>query len=108
MFDKVINDFISQKFLKVFYDTTYKTLDKGWFEFVGPTGISYIIKTYSTQIAQLYTGLIFHSSLMMLLGATFFIVFLNFNILGWFNFNLFDLFIIGLIASFLQTINRCV
>jgi len=72
MFDKVINDYIVQYFLRMSYNVTYKLLDKGFFELFGPTGSTRTIEIYNKKHLELYTGFVYHSGFMMLLGTTFF------------------------------------
>ena len=75
MFDKVINDYIVQYFLRMSYNVTYKLLDKGFFELFGPTGSTRTIEIYNKKHLELYTGFVYHSGFMMLLGTTFFATF---------------------------------
>ena len=39
-FDKVYNEYITQHVLSFGYQTTYKLVDRGLFEFLGPLGIT--------------------------------------------------------------------
>ena len=39
-FDKVYNEYITQHVLSFGYQTTYKLIDRGLFEFLGPLGIT--------------------------------------------------------------------
>ena len=48
LFDKIYNETISQRVLSIGYNTTYKVIDRGLFEFFGPYGISKNI--YKTAI----------------------------------------------------------
>ncbi len=72
-FDKVYNDFLIQKALHFGYHISYKTLDKGVFEIIGPYGISKTIQQLASQLRGLQSGLIYHYALVMLLGLTFLI-----------------------------------
>jgi proton-translocating NADH-quinone oxidoreductase chain L len=69
-FDKLMNDFLSQRVMRVSYMTTYRILDKGYFELFGPMGISHVLYYYMEKVAKLSTGFIYHSSFIILLGAT--------------------------------------
>ena len=42
-FDKVYNDFIAQSMLNFGYHTSYKLIDRGVFEFLGPLGLSRLV-----------------------------------------------------------------
>jgi len=69
-FDKVYNDFISENALKFGYTISFKTLDKGSFEIVGPSGISQTFLKLTQYFTQLQSGLVYHYAVIMLLGLT--------------------------------------
>ena len=69
-FDKVYNDFIGQKALSFGYNTSFKTLDKGIFEILGPFGISILFQRFTSHISKLQSGMIYHYALVMLIGLT--------------------------------------
>ena len=69
-FDKVYNDFLAQKALDFGYHISFKTLDKGCFELVGPSGISILFQRISKHISKLQSGMIYHYAVVMLLGLT--------------------------------------
>ena len=69
-FDKVYNDFIGYKALDFGYQTSFKTLDKGVFEVLGPFGISVLLQNITNYISKLQSGMIYHYALVMLLGLT--------------------------------------
>jgi NADH-ubiquinone oxidoreductase chain 5 len=73
-FDKVYNDWISQGVLSVSYNQTYKNVDRGLLEFLGPQGISYEIYKISKTATTFSIGFIFHY-LFILLFSLFFILF---------------------------------
>jgi NADH-ubiquinone oxidoreductase chain 5 len=74
LFDKVYNDFIAQKALYFGYSISFKTLDKGSFEILGPYGISKTIQQLTKHIRLLQSGLIYHYAVIMLIGLTFFVL----------------------------------
>jgi NADH-ubiquinone oxidoreductase chain 5 len=98
-FDKVYNEFISQPVLFWGYNVTYKTIDRGIIEIFGPFGISKILYSNSLNFSKLQTGLIYHSTFLMLLGSVFCITFVGFSGSLYY---LVDshLFVIGFITSF--------
>jgi proton-translocating NADH-quinone oxidoreductase chain L len=69
-FDKVYNDFIGQKALSFGYNTSFKALDKGVFEILGPFGISILFQRFTSHISKLQSGMIYHYALVMLIGLT--------------------------------------
>jgi NADH-ubiquinone oxidoreductase chain 5 len=67
-FDKIYNDFISENALKLGYKISFKTLDKGTFEILGPSGIAHSFVNLAQYISRLQSGLIYHYAVVMLLG----------------------------------------
>jgi len=69
-FDKVFNDFIAENALRFGYHISFKTLDKGSFEILGPSGIAHTFLNITQYISKLQTGIIYHYAVVMLLGLT--------------------------------------
>ena len=69
LFDKVYNDFIAQKNLDFGYRISFKTLDKGCFEILGPYGISFLFHNLTRYLSRLQSGMIYHYAVVMLLGV---------------------------------------
>nr|YP_009277448.1 NADH dehydrogenase subunit 5 [Psilotum nudum]AOH05918.1 NADH dehydrogenase subunit 5 [Psilotum nudum] len=76
-FDQVFNDFIVRSFLRFGYSVSFKALDKGAIEILGPYGISYTFRRLAKQISQLQSGFVYHYAFVMLLGFTIFVTFLG-------------------------------
>ena len=55
-FDKVFNDFLVRSFLHFGYEVSFKALDKGAIEILGPYGISYTFRRLAERISQLQSG----------------------------------------------------
>lgn len=72
LFDKVYNDFIIKPSLWFGYEISFKTLDKGVFEILGPSGISYTLRMLAAEISKIQTGFIAHYAFVMLIGLTVF------------------------------------
>jgi NADH-ubiquinone oxidoreductase chain 5 len=72
LFDKVFNDYLVQPCLWFGYEVSFKTLDKGVFEIIGPTGISFTLRELATDISKIQTGFIAHYAFVMLIGLTVF------------------------------------
>ena len=68
LFDKVYNDFISQKALHAGYTIFFKSLDKGCFEVMGPSGIIFIVQRFISQLSRWQSGKVYHYAVVMLLG----------------------------------------
>jgi NADH-ubiquinone oxidoreductase chain 5 len=75
-FDKVYNRWIAETALHFAYHTSWKTLDKGCFEILGPYGIAKTFPQWSRQLGRLQSGMIYHYAVMILLGLTLVIAFL--------------------------------
>ena len=69
LFDKVYNDFIAHKNLDFGYRVSFKTLDKGCFEILGPYGVSFLFVNCSRYLSKLQSGMIYHYAVVMLLGV---------------------------------------
>lgn len=69
-FDKVYNDFIAKKALTFGYKISFKTLDKGVFEILGPSGIALTFQLMARHISKLQSGMVYHYAVVMLLGLT--------------------------------------
>lgn len=73
LFDRLQNDLIGSTILKLGYNTTYKLVDKGVIEILGPTGFSFLTVAFSKQVSSLQSGLIHQYSFIMFIGVTLFI-----------------------------------
>jgi len=73
LFDKVYNDLFSLNALNFGYNVSFKKLDKGCFEIIGPHGIVSKISKLTRQSSVLQSGMVYHYAYATLIGATFFI-----------------------------------
>jgi len=73
-FDKVYNEFINQSVLKFGYDISYKTIDRGLIENLGPHGLSNLFYSRNFNFLRFQTGLIYHYTFITLIGAVCFVV----------------------------------
>lgn len=97
--DKIYNEFFGQFFFKFAYSKSYKFIDKGIFEIVGPTGLTKVVSKISLSIDKLQTGYIYHYTSLILIAASLFFCFKE--TLYIFEFFLdYRLFIIGIVLSF--------
>jgi NADH-ubiquinone oxidoreductase chain 5 len=69
-FDKLHNEYFGQFFFKFGYSTSYKFVDRGIFEILGPTGLSTIALKIGSNLHKMQSGFIYHYTLLILLGAT--------------------------------------
>jgi NADH-ubiquinone oxidoreductase chain 5 len=72
-FDKVYNEYFSQFFFKFGFSTSYKFIDRGIFEILGPTGISTVVLKIGSGLHKMQTGFMYHYTLLILIGSTTFI-----------------------------------
>ena len=101
-FDKVYNEYITQSLFKFSYNTSYKLVDRGIIEILGPMGLSSLITKKAKVFYKLQTGSIYHYSFNILLVLTILIGVRQF----WLLFGLFidyKLFIILFITLFVYT-----
>ena len=99
-FDKIYNEVVSQFFFKFGYSMTYKNIDRGTFEIMGPTGLSAVALKTANSIHKAQTGSLYHYALIILIIIAFLLFFRNFWVL--FSFNIFDfrLFVFTFITLF--------
>lgn len=69
-FDKIYNEYINQNLLIFGYKVSYKIIDKGIIEILGPLGLSAIILQKAKYFFNLQSGFIYHYTLLMLIGST--------------------------------------
>jgi NADH-ubiquinone oxidoreductase chain 5 len=67
-FDKFYNEFINQFFLNFGYHLSYKAVDRGFIEMVGPFGLSKTVMKKSKLMSNLQTGSFYDYALWMFLG----------------------------------------
>ena len=70
-FDKVYNEVFGQFFFKFGYHTSYKFMDRGIFEMLGPTGLSIFLSKVASDLYKLQTGYLYHYTYSILIGLTF-------------------------------------
>ena len=58
-FDKIYNEFINQKLAKFGYMTTYKSIDRGFIEMLGPYGLSNVVFEKAFSLKNLQNGIIY-------------------------------------------------
>ena len=96
--DIFYNRIIVKWFLKFGYLITFKLLDRGFIELVGPFGVSKNIKKWSFVFSNLQTGQITHYLFFMILGLLFF-YFFSLKVILVINFSLYLIFSMLIIFS---------
>ena len=69
-FDKIYNECFGQFFFKFGYSISYKFVDRGIFEVLGPTGLSLLALKIGSYLHQMQTGFIYHYTFLILIGIT--------------------------------------
>jgi NADH-ubiquinone oxidoreductase chain 5 len=70
-FDDFYTKVVSKYILYFSYQISFKLLDKGLIELIGPLGIVQLIKVGSKKLNSFQTGLIYNYILMIILGIIF-------------------------------------
>ena len=73
-FDNIYNKYVAGNILWFGYNVSFKMLDRGAIELLGPLGITRFIGNLSKKSSQMQSGLIYHYAFTMILGITFFIL----------------------------------
>jgi len=100
-FDKVYNEYFNQVFLKFGYHVSYKIIDRGFIEMVGPFGLSKTVLKKSQSLSQLQTGSVYDYALWMFVGVLVLIVGVHFweSVLLQIDPSLFFIFFITILFS---------
>ena len=72
-FDTIYNFYIVNNVLVFGYYISFRLIDRGLLEIVGPLGFTRFFSSIISKISKLQTGLIYHYIFLMILGITFFI-----------------------------------
>lgn len=99
--DKIYNDWILQRSLDFGYNISFKLLDRGIVEMIGPFGIAQIIQTISSQLSRFHSGYLYHYAFMIFIGLTFLITLIQISNLYLIDSSFYLLFFI--ILLFLNT-----
>jgi NADH-ubiquinone oxidoreductase chain 5 len=89
-FDKIYNDYLSQFFFKIGFSLSYKFIDRGFFELLGPTGLSFFSLKFGSILHKLQTYLLYHILLVILFFITliFILKIILINLTNLFSFNI--------------------
>ena len=70
LFDKIYNEYFGQFFFKFGFTISYKFVDRGIFEILGPTGLSLLATKIGSGLHKMQTGYLYHYTLLILTGVT--------------------------------------
>jgi NADH-ubiquinone oxidoreductase chain 5 len=79
-FDKIYNEYFGQFFFKFGYSVSYKFIDRGIFELLGPTGLSFSITKVASDLYRLQTGYLYHYTYSILISFTFLLLLRNISV----------------------------
>merc|ERR1711991_294360 len=74
-FDRFYNEFVSQNILNLSYVFSYKDVDRGFLEKIGPSGIVQPIKGFFNKLKNLQSGFIYHYLFLMFVSMFVIILF---------------------------------
>ena len=69
-FDKIYNEVLGQSVFIFGYNVSYKTIDRGIFEVIGPMGISSVLSQKAKLLYSFQTGFIYHYTFLILTSVT--------------------------------------
>jgi proton-translocating NADH-quinone oxidoreductase chain L len=100
LFDKVYNDYLARPAMNFGYEVSFKALDKGAIEILGPYGIARTARLSMRHMSSLQTGYIYHYAFVMLVGLTGLItlVGLSGNVSAWVDPRLIPMYILGFVV----------
>jgi len=76
--DRLYNEFISQQLLKLGFNFTYKSVDRGIIEVFGPYGLTTNISEKADNMQIIQSGYLYHYTFLILIGTTFFLFSITF------------------------------
>merc|ERR1712224_333526 len=69
-FDKLYSELFGQFFFKFGYTVSYKSVDRGAFEIMGPAGLSSVASSVAKKLHKAQTGSLYHYTLLILSFAS--------------------------------------
>ena len=69
-FDKIYTEIFGQFFFKFGYSISYKFVDRGIFEILGPTGLTLFFSKVGSNLHKLQSGYLYHFTFSILIGLT--------------------------------------
>lgn len=98
-FDKIYNEVLGQMFFRFGYSISYKFIDRGVLESIGPTGISTLALKIASNLHKAQTGHTYHYTFAILISITIFVGFKQILLLEQF-FNIVAVALILIITFF--------
>ena len=79
LFDKIYNEFMNQNFLFFSFHVSYKALDKGLSETVGPLGMAFFTPYVAGVLQKYQSGFLYHHALFIFFCVLFLLLFQQFR-----------------------------
>ena len=105
-FDKIYNECFGQFFFKFGYSMSYKNIDRGVFEIMGPTGLSSTALKTAYQIHILQTKSLYHYTLIILTTLAILICFRQIWVIFGYNVDYRTIILIGISLFFIVNNNH--
>ena len=105
-FDKIYNECFGQFFFKFGYSMSYKLIDRGVFEIVGPTGFSSTALKAAYQIHKSQTKSLYHYTLIILTSLAILLCFRQIWVIFDYNIDYRNIFIIFIALMFITNSNK--
>lgn len=99
-FDKFYNEFINQTALYFGYKVSYKIIDRGLIEMLGPFGLSKAVKGGSSAVSNMQNGSVYNYAFFMFLGLLIFLLILKLSSFVLLDQVLFSIFLVMLFFVF--------
>ena len=77
-FDQIYNAYIARPLLKIGNNITYKVLDRGWIEIIGPYGISKSLILITRNISSLQSGALYNYAFTVFLSAILYLTLISY------------------------------
>ena len=106
VFDKIYNECFGQFFFKFGYSMSYKLIDRGVFEIVGPTGFSSTALKAAYQIHKSQTKSLYHYTLIILTSLAILLCFRQIWVIFDYNIDYRNIFIIFIALMFITNSNK--
>lgn len=78
-FDQIYNAYIGRPILKIGHIITYKVLDRGWIEILGPYGISRGLIYITRNLSTLQSGALYNYAFTIFVSAILYLTFVSLN-----------------------------
>lgn len=106
LIDQAYNQWIGWQALQFGYHVSFRLLDKGTLEILGPYGIAQTMRTLTGRVSALQSGFVYHYAFLMVIGVTTLVTFvaLQQELITWVDPRLYVLFALHTIFFFVLSL----